>query len=224
MKKAGIKTLYRLFSFLSDSIGGFNPFVRYKLVLGALLIGLTANACKNKTGSPDNALTKESPETELSKELKQDTVVVEDSIASGEEKIIPPVMYVPVPCYMGQTVISPHNAINGVLYYDMEILDEQPSFPGGDEALQEFISDNYCYPKDSPAPTAKIIAKFAVKSTGEIEDIDIRHTMISDEFTKETIRLIESMPCWIPGMYQGEAVNVYYTLTIKVKKPEYEKE
>ena len=38
MKKIGIKILYRLFAFLSDRTGGFKLFVKYKLILGALLV------------------------------------------------------------------------------------------------------------------------------------------------------------------------------------------
>ena len=47
MKKDCIKILYRLFSFLSDRTNGFKPFVRYKLILGALLIGFTTTSCDN---------------------------------------------------------------------------------------------------------------------------------------------------------------------------------
>ena len=54
MKTQGIKTLYRLFAYLSDHTNGFRPFVHYKLMLGALLISLTANACKGKQTSKDN--------------------------------------------------------------------------------------------------------------------------------------------------------------------------
>ena len=46
MKKACIKTLYHLFSFLSNCTNGFKPFVKYKLMLGALIIGFAANSCK----------------------------------------------------------------------------------------------------------------------------------------------------------------------------------
>ena len=48
MKTASIKTLYRLFSFLSDKTNGFKLFVKYKLILGTLLIGISTTACKNK--------------------------------------------------------------------------------------------------------------------------------------------------------------------------------
>ena len=45
MKKTGIKILYRLFSFLSDRTNGFKPFVKYKFIFGALLIGVTTTSC-----------------------------------------------------------------------------------------------------------------------------------------------------------------------------------
>ena len=45
MKKIPVKILYRLFTFLSDKTNGFAPFVKYKLILGALLVGFSA--CSN---------------------------------------------------------------------------------------------------------------------------------------------------------------------------------
>ena len=48
MKKSSIKFLYRLFAFLSDKTNGFAPFVKYKLTLGAVLIGLGACSDSDK--------------------------------------------------------------------------------------------------------------------------------------------------------------------------------
>ena len=47
MKKSFIKILYRLFAFLSDCTNGYKLFVKYKLILGTLLIGLTTTSCGN---------------------------------------------------------------------------------------------------------------------------------------------------------------------------------
>ena len=47
MKKNLIKIFYHLFSFLSDRTNGSKLFVKYKLLLGTLLIGLTTTSCTN---------------------------------------------------------------------------------------------------------------------------------------------------------------------------------
>ena len=54
MKNSSIIILYRLFAFLSDKTNGFAPFVKYKLTLGAVLIGL---------GACSNSVSKKQPET-----------------------------------------------------------------------------------------------------------------------------------------------------------------
>ena len=49
MKKNCVKILYRLFSFLSDRTNGFKPFVKYKFIFGALLIGVATTSCFKPT-------------------------------------------------------------------------------------------------------------------------------------------------------------------------------
>lgn len=45
MKIRSYKFLFRIFSFLSDKTNGASLFVKYKLVLGALLVSLTTVSC-----------------------------------------------------------------------------------------------------------------------------------------------------------------------------------
>lgn len=53
MKAKFYHTFYNLFSYLSDKTNGASLFVRYKLILGSLLIGLTVISCdKEKEEEP----------------------------------------------------------------------------------------------------------------------------------------------------------------------------
>lgn len=45
MKVKSYRTLYHIFSFLSDKTNGASLFVRYKLALGIILVGLTTVSC-----------------------------------------------------------------------------------------------------------------------------------------------------------------------------------
>ena len=55
--------------------------------------------------------------------------------------------------------------------------------------------------------------QFIVRSTGEITDIKVARS-VDPSLDKEAIRVISSMPKWIPGKQGGEAVNVRYTMPL----------
>lgn len=48
MKLKSYHILYRFFSYLSDRTNGASFFVKYKLLIGTLLIGLTTASCNRK--------------------------------------------------------------------------------------------------------------------------------------------------------------------------------
>ena len=227
MKQTSIKTLYRLFAYLSDRTNGFKPFVHYKLMLGALLISLTANACK---GKPTPTVPVADPEPEVTMALNQDTLIVsEDSTISEKVKFTPPVIITDmvteeespfiVHCYMP---IAPELEINSegdTIYY---FVDEIASFPGGNEAMIQFIKENYHYPdvESYIDVSGKVSVSFVVKASGEIDNIEVNRKEYSLEHTNEAIRVVKLMPCWIPGIKNGEAVNTFHSILMNVKKDE----
>lgn len=52
MKLRLYKLLFCIFSFLSDKTNGTHFFVKYKLFLGTIIIGLTGVACSSKSTPP----------------------------------------------------------------------------------------------------------------------------------------------------------------------------
>jgi len=90
MKKNGIKTLYRLFSFLSDFTNGFKPFVKYKLILGSLLIGLATTSCKTRPAAETDT-TKKDELTATSCKTKPAT---ETNIMENDEPEEQPLCYI----------------------------------------------------------------------------------------------------------------------------------
>ena len=95
MKKSSIKILYRLFAFLSDRTNGFAPFVKYKLTLGVILIGLGACSNQNKknvepndispiTSTSGSNIVEKSDSVDIEKQLKKDTLPV--------KKYVPPII------------------------------------------------------------------------------------------------------------------------------------
>ena len=95
------------------------------------------------------------------------------------------------------------------------IVDEMPEFPGGDRALMDFIKDSIQYPADARKRgiQGRVFANFIVEPDGSLSDIKILRG-IGGGCDEEAIRVIESMPKFIPGMQNGEAVRVSYTIPV----------
>ncbi|MDR2954680.1 MAG: energy transducer TonB [Prevotella sp.] len=95
-------------------------------------------------------------------------------------------------------------------------VDVMPSFPGGDKAMNEYILKNLRYPAIAKKNNIKgrVAVRFFVTETGELTGFTIVRG-IDPSCNNEALRVIKSMPKWIPGTTRdGEAVGVYFTLPI----------
>ena len=95
------------------------------------------------------------------------------------------------------------------------VVEQMPEFPGGDKALMDFVKDNIQYPTDARKRgiQGRVFANFIVEPDGNLSDIKILRG-IGGGCDEEAIRVIESMPKFIPGMQNGEAVRVSYTIPV----------
>lgn len=91
--------------------------------------------------------------------------------------------------------------------------DQMPSYPGGEQAMFEFIRDNLKWLDDGTDFQGRVVIRFIVTKEGKIvKPVVIRS--LSSATDKEALRVINLMPDWIPGKHKGELVNVYYTIPI----------
>jgi TonB family protein len=100
----------------------------------------------------------------------------------------------------------------------LDIVEVQPEFPGGTEALMKFIQANIKYPEMEKelGLEGKVYVGFVVMKTGEITNIKImRGIKDAPNFDKEAIRIVKLMPLWIPGMNNGQKVNVRTIVPIR---------
>ena len=90
-----------------------------------------------------------------------------------------------------------------------------PRFPGGHIALFEYLSKNIKFPKSKENEDVKVrvVTTFTVEKDGSITDAKIVRSQ-GEAFDNEALRVINGMPKWIPGMQNGKAVSVKYTLPI----------
>jgi Ca-activated chloride channel family protein len=98
------------------------------------------------------------------------------------------------------------------------VVEQMPSFPGGQAALSNFLTANIKYPAKARAENVqgRVIVQFTVDRNGDIKDVEVVRS-ISPELDAEAIRVVMSMPRWIPGKQRGKTVAVKYTLPVNFK-------
>ena len=96
-----------------------------------------------------------------------------------------------------------------------DVIEQMPQFPGGDMELMKFLSSNIRYPvvMSENNIQGKVIIGFIVSKTGVISDVTVLRSL-DPAGDKEAIRVVKSLPRWIPGKQNGENVNVRFTLPI----------
>jgi TonB family protein len=101
------------------------------------------------------------------------------------------------------------------IYYGVEI---PPSFPGGEDEMMKYILDNLVYPALAAKNgiEGRVTIRFVVNKKGEITDVTVLRGL-DPSCDEEVIRVVKSMPKWVPGKQNGVNVNVYYTLPIVYK-------
>ncbi|GHV14358.1 hypothetical protein FACS1894179_01690 [Bacteroidia bacterium] len=97
-------------------------------------------------------------------------------------------------------------------------VDQLPSFPGGIDEMNKFIRDNLRYPvtAQEAGTQGRILVSFIVKSTGEISNISVIEKA-DPALDKEAVRVIKSMPKWIPAKLNGNNVDASYAIPIIFK-------
>ena len=93
--------------------------------------------------------------------------------------------------------------------------DEMPQFPGGPQAVFEYLSKSIRYPTDAKenGVQGKVLCSFVIERDGSISNVIVVKS-IHPSLDKEAKRVISSMPDWIPGKQNGNFVRVRYTLPV----------
>lgn len=100
------------------------------------------------------------------------------------------------------------------------IVEQMPEFPGGNDSLSAFLRKNLHYPEEAldPKTEGTVYLTFVVEKDGSVSDIRLLRG-VSDTYNTEAIRLVNSMPRWIPGRQHSVPVRVQFTLPIQFKLP-----
>lgn len=98
------------------------------------------------------------------------------------------------------------------------VVEEQPKFPGGYDAMMAFIKENLRYPASArrQGHEGTVYVSFVVGADGSVSDTKVIRG-ISLECDDEAKRVVEAFPNWIPGKQSGMPVNVRFVLPLKYK-------
>ncbi len=91
-----------------------------------------------------------------------------------------------------------------------------PEFPGGINALMNFIARNIRYPEMAREQMiqGRVYVSFIVEKDGSVSTIKLLRG-IGGGCDEEAIRVVNAMPSWQPGRQNGRAVRVAYNLPIR---------
>ena len=99
------------------------------------------------------------------------------------------------------------------------VVETMPEFPGGQQALFKYLSENVKYPviAQENGIQGRVICQFVVNKDGSIVDVEVVRSGGDASLDKEAVRVIKSMPKWKPGKQRGKAVRVKYTVPVNFR-------
>lgn len=99
------------------------------------------------------------------------------------------------------------------------VVETMPEFPGGQQALFKYLSENVKYPviAQENGIQGRVICQFVVNKDGAIVDVEVVRSGGDPSLDKEAVRVIKSMPKWNPGKQRGKAVRVKYTVPVNFR-------
>ena len=96
-----------------------------------------------------------------------------------------------------------------------DTVEQMPEYPGGMQAMIEFLQTNMKYPDDAAKQKVegRVMVQFVVETDGSVSDVHVAK-QVFPSLDAEAIRVVQAMPKWTPGKEKGKVVRVKYNLPI----------
>ncbi len=96
------------------------------------------------------------------------------------------------------------------------VVEQNPVFPGGEAALLAYIGKNIRYPAlaEEQGVQGQVVLRFVVLEDGSIGDVVVSKSL-EESCDREAVRVVKSLPRFIPGKQQGRPVKVWFTCPIR---------
>lgn len=101
------------------------------------------------------------------------------------------------------------------------VVEQDPEFPGGMEAMYKYLAENIKYPEQAKADgiQGRVFVRFVIEADGSVTNAQVLRG-IGGGCDEEALRVVEAMPKWTPGKQQGKPVRVQFNLPIIFKLQE----
>ena len=186
------------------------------VLLGASLV--VAQACGSKSAENDTAtLTHEDSVTnqliakeEVKLTLAEKRVLIDKQTAAREERRR---LELEERIKTSPTYVN----VDGKMIYNKAEVD--PAFVGGKKAMMQYLNDNIQFPKDAETEELEgtVFVDFVITEAGDVREVGVTDAPgeeVDQRFRDEAIRVVSSMPKWVPGKQHGKPVQVKYSLPI----------
>jgi|WetSurMetagenome_2_1015567.scaffolds.fasta_scaffold351024_1 periplasmic protein TonB len=99
-----------------------------------------------------------------------------------------------------------------------DLLDQFPTFPGGDELLTEYLKNNIRYPKKATDNRIKgrVFASFIIEKNGSISNLEIIKGL-GYGCDEQVLTALQQMPLWTPGKIEDQNVRVKLLIPVEFK-------
>ena len=111
---------------------------------------------------------------------------------------------VPTPATAGQT-----------LKIFSDPIQQMPMFPGGQQALMNYLAENVHYTDEMAEICAqgRVIVTFIVEIDGSITEAKVVKS-VHPLLDEEALRVVKAMPKWTPGAINGKLMRNRYTMPV----------
>ena len=99
-----------------------------------------------------------------------------------------------------------------------QVVEQMPTFKGGDAALMKYLSENIKYPEaaEKAGEQGRVVVSFTVEKDGAVADVKVARS-VTPTLDAEAVRVIKAMPKWVPGKQDGQLVRVRYNVPVSFK-------
>ena len=96
------------------------------------------------------------------------------------------------------------------------VVESMPEFPGGQGKLMQYLAKNIEYPQIARESgiQGRVFVTFVVEKDGSVTDVRVLRG-IGGGCDEEAVRVVKSMPKWVPGKQRGKPVRVQFNLPVK---------
>ena len=222
MKLRAYKLLFQIFSFLADKTNGAYLVVKYKLLLGTLIIGIVGTACSQKKTSSQAecyvmVMPPEIEDTTINSQPKEGSTTSDVKYTSPSIGQAPEIPEGLIMCY-DPIVVDTVSEIEPEFY----VLTEKEPIPpqGSNEELLNWIKENLRYPQSmlDNKVEGRVIAHIMIDTLGNVTNVDILKGL-TPEADEEAIRVLSMLAPWTPGEHLGKKVKVQRTVAVTFRLP-----